>query len=281
MKNFIFLNFISFVLGPVSLVYAQSIVSFKNDLFAHGKVLEQAYGSDFQRIDYDEMRDVNGRDQIPGQQAKKNRVAALKRGSESSVQIGSVDTLVAGNLENFKFGVIFIHGAGGDKSLGFSDWSFGGNFNRLKNLVVKSGGVYISPSANLSPQGATGIAGITQALKAQNPSAKVILICASAGGIICSELSKNANSANLDGMVLLGSAVNINPNSKSSFFSNKKPVVFAHGSRDPIAPWENFYKTFEALEKKGSPTKFYLYNNGNHGNPIRMIDWYQTLNFLL
>ena len=42
--------------------------------------------------------------------------------------------------------IIFIHGRGGDRRLGMNDFSFGGNFNRLKNLANENGGTYYAPS---------------------------------------------------------------------------------------------------------------------------------------
>ena len=41
--------------------------------------------------------------------------------------------------------VIYLHGRNGSRFQGTNDWMFGGNFNRIKNLMMRNGGVYLSP----------------------------------------------------------------------------------------------------------------------------------------
>ena len=38
---------------------------------------------------------------------------------------------------------------------------------------------------------------------------------------------------------------------------------------------------FEKLNKAKYPARFTLFQNGNHGTPIRMIDWRKVLNWIL
>jgi hypothetical protein len=47
-----------------------------------------------------------------------------------------IETGVTGDFARPRFSVIFVHGRGGDQRLGMNDYTFGGNFNRLKNLMV-------------------------------------------------------------------------------------------------------------------------------------------------
>ena len=57
-----------------------------------------------------------------------------------------LETFQVGSLPNAKFAVIFVHGAiDYKKHLGVNDIGFGGNFNFLKNLVLRNEGVYFSP----------------------------------------------------------------------------------------------------------------------------------------
>ncbi len=71
---------ISCVLFPflfLSSVSAETIAPFKDELFSSQTVLETGDGGDFTRIDYDEMRDINGRDSIPERRVK-DRYVSLK-----------------------------------------------------------------------------------------------------------------------------------------------------------------------------------------------------------
>ena len=82
---------------------------------------------------------VNGRDEIPVQKALKKYVETNSKTQPIDRTFkfagGSIVTARVGQTANAKFAVIFIYGAGGSKDLGTNDWTFGGNFNRLKNLA--------------------------------------------------------------------------------------------------------------------------------------------------
>lgn len=276
-KNKFIIKLSIFILIPIFSLEAQ-VVSFKNDLFTN-QVLESR--RQYIRISYDEMRDVNGRDEVPEIKAHSNRVELLPS-YESSKTIKSVSTNIAGSLNNFSFAVVFIHGAGGNKSLGFKDWTFGGNFNRLKNLVVRSGGVYLSPTAQLNSRGASKIGGMLAEVKKSNPRSKLILSCGSKGGFICWNLIQNPKYSELiDGVILLGTAINNDKIPSTDFYLKAKPILFGHGTRDPVMPWQNVLNTSEVLKSNSIPTRFYLFDSGNHGTPIRMIDWKESLNWIL
>ncbi|MGO7778204.1 alpha/beta hydrolase, partial [Rhizobium johnstonii] len=71
---------------------------------------------------------------------------------------------------NAAFTVIFIHGRDGDRRLGANYYSFGGNFNRLKNLVTGNGGVYSSPTVrSFDSSGVAAISGLIRSASAQSP----------------------------------------------------------------------------------------------------------------
>ncbi|MGO6907983.1 alpha/beta hydrolase, partial [Rhizobium ruizarguesonis] len=131
-------------------------------------------------IDYDEMRDINGRDQIPQKRVQQKYVALGIRKTQAdetlSVDGIKLDVTRVGPAGNAAFTVIFIHGRDGDRRLGANDYSFGGNFNRLKNLVAGNGGVYYSPTVkSFDSSGVAAIAGLIRYASAQSPGRPIIL----------------------------------------------------------------------------------------------------------
>ncbi len=270
------------LLGATQAASAQSLNSFKNSEFAHGRVLENRHNRTFQVIDYDEMRDVNGRDEIPVKKALPGRVELLPRASYTTTRISGVSTHQAGSIRNAAFAVIFIHGAGGNKNLGFDDWTFGGNFNRLKNLAVRNNGVYFSPTARLNSSGANRIGKMVKSLHRSNSQMKIVLSCGSAGGTICWNLAKSSEYSNLlSGLIFLGTAVNM-PEGSIPYIDDQKPIIFAHGSKDPVLPWQYLKNSFDEIRSsyRNYPIKYFLYDGGIHGTPIRTFDWRESLNWI-
>lgn len=259
---------------------------FKDDLFSGQIVLSSADGGALQVIDYQELRDINGRDEIPEQRVKRQYVdLAPKRMQELetiSAAGRSIDVGRVGRANGQGFTVIFIHGRGGDRRLGMKDYTFGGNFNRLKNLTVKNGGTYYAPSVKSFDQnGVADIAALIRDAKAKSGEKPVILACASMGSFVCYGISRDASAvADLKGMAILGGA--IDPDfSKSAFIKAKKPIYFTHGSADKVYSADQQAATFRALLKAGVPTRFTLFQNGTHGTPVRMTDWRAVLNWIL
>ena len=183
--------------------------------------------------------------------------------------------------QNAAFTVIFIHGRDGDRRLGANDYSFGGNFNRLKNLVAGNGGVYYSPSVRtFDADGVAAIAGLIRYAGTQSQGRPVILACASMGSQICWGVARDGESVKrLKGMVIMSGVAD--PDfSKTPFYKARLPLWFAHGSRDPVYAAASQQGLFESLYKAKYPTHFTLFRTGNHGTPIRMIDWRRALNWI-
>ncbi|MEN0116666.1 MAG: alpha/beta hydrolase [Agrobacterium cavarae] len=259
---------------------------FKDDLFSSQAVLSTGDGGASQVIDYQELRDINGRDEIPEQRVKRQYVdLAPKRVQEMetmSVDGRSIDVGRVGPANGQAFTVIFIHGRGGDRRLAMKDYTFGGNFNRLKNLAVENGGTYYAPSVKSFDQnGVADIAALIADAKVKSGGKPVILTCASMGSFICYGISRDAAVvANLQGMAILGGAVD--PDfPKSAFIRAKKPVYFTHGSVDKVYSADQQAATFRGLLKAGVPTRFTLFETGTHGTPVRMTDWRAVLNWIL
>lgn len=263
-----------------SISSAQTLSPFKDSAFGHPQVQRSADGGDFQQIYYDEMTHVNGRDEIPVSKALDSRVSVIESRYIRNTRIEGLSTHQVGNLSSADFIVVFIHGAGGNKDLGFDDWSFGGNFNRLKNLALYNNGAYLSPTVNLnSNNAASSVARMISKLKRNNSRAKIVVSCGSAGGAVCWGLASNQSYSDMvSGLIFLGTAVDM-PSLNIPYIKSQKPIVFAHGSRDPVLAWRSLYSSFEQVKTR-THAQYFLYNGGIHGTPIRMIDWRESLNWI-
>ncbi|MBY5651831.1 alpha/beta hydrolase [Rhizobium leguminosarum] len=265
---------------------ADALPPFKDDLFSKQSVLETGDGGAFEVIDYDEMRDINGRDQIPQKRVQQKYVALGIRKAQAdetlSVDGIKLDVTRVGPAQSAAFTVIFIHGRDGDRRLGANDYSFGGNFNRLKNLVASNAGVYYSPTVkSFDSSGVVAIAGLIRYASAQSPGRPIILSCASMGSQVCWGIARDSDSVKrLKGMLVM-SGVTDPDFTRSAFYKAKLPLWFAHGSRDPVYAAANQQALFESLHKAKYPVRFTLFQTGNHGTPIRMIDWRKVLNWIL
>jgi dienelactone hydrolase len=265
---------------------ADLLPAYKDDLFSTQNVLQTGDGGAFDIIDYDEMRDINGRDQIPEKRAKQKYVSlgVRKLQADETLQFDGrrLDVTRVGPAAGAAFTVIFVHGRNGDRRLGANDYTFGGNFNRLKNLVAGNGGVYYSPTVRtFDSEGVAAIAGLIRHVSEQSPGKPVILACASMGSQVCWGIGRDSDSVGrLKGMVIM-SGVTDPDFTRSAFHKAKLPLWVAHGSRDPVYAAADQQALYEKLHKAGYPAHFTLYQTGNHGTPIRMIDWRRALNWLL
>lgn len=276
----------SLAIAPVAA--AELLKPFKDDLFAYPGILREDMGGDYRVVDYDEMRDINGRDDIPERRAGARYVStAVRRVQEDLAlrsDVGVIRHVAVGATENAPFITLYLHGQGGSRKQGVDDFTFGGNFNRLKNLVAAAGGLYLTP--DFTDFGATGkaqVAALLQSYAAKSPGAPLIVACGSAGGAICWGLARDAAiGTRIAGLVLLGSF------SDESFvasaaFRRKTRLFLAQGSRDKVFPVETQEAFFRAVRaaSPGYPVRFARFESGTHGTPIRMIDWRETLNWML
>ena len=74
----------SFILGALAFVCLSASASalqlepYKDDLFAYPGILKTGDGGDFIVVDYNEMRDINGRDQVPARASDRPRRAKTR-----------------------------------------------------------------------------------------------------------------------------------------------------------------------------------------------------------
>nr|WP_195164976.1 alpha/beta hydrolase [Mesorhizobium sp. NBSH29] len=268
--------------------FAVTLVHQKDALFAYAAVLANEDAGSSTIVDYDEMRDVNGRDEIPERRVKNKYVSLGVRRVQKDLTLqtaaGAIRHVAVGQTEGASLIVVYVHGQGGSRKQGVDDFTFGGNFNRVKNLVANSGGLYLSPDfSDFGAGGAAEVASLIMHYADRSPGAEVFVACGSAGGGICYELAKNAEIAKrMGGLLLLGSLWDESYLS-SPAFKRKVPIFFGHGGRDSVfdpASQKAFCQTIRQ-KSAGYPARFVLFDDGSHGTPIRMTDWRETLNWML
>lgn len=266
---------------------AQELKPYKDRLFAYPGILESRDGGHLIVVDYREMRDINGRDQVPEKRVKREYVDLTPRRLESEQSFptpaGDLKFMVVGRPTGARIVTVYVHGRGGDRTQGVNDYSFGGNFNRIKNLMTRNNGVYIAPDGGkLDDTAIERIRTLLYAVHRQIPGARMILACGSAGGVVCHAFAKDEQiAARLAGIALLGSF----PSDDfvgSAAYRDRVPVFIAHGGSDsvlPVAAAEAFYRRLRGTE--GYPVRLVRFETGGHGTPIRMTDWRDMINWML
>jgi hypothetical protein len=268
------------------------LAPFKDEHFAYPRIIKTDYGGDFVMVEFTEERDINGRDEVPLKKAF-DRMVDLSVNDHKQDLLFEFGTnpfryLAVGKAQGgAKVVVIFMHGWHGDRTLAMEDLRFGGNFNRLKNLMVRNDGVYISPDF-------TGFAGLAKnQMKALikhhaevSPGAPIILGCASTSCKITYRLLEDPESAALlSGVVMFGGG-KYEPFLETATFRDPAkwvPFYIGHGSADKTNNWvtlEIFYKAIKKAQP-AYPIKYDLFVGGVHGTPIRMADWRMVLNWMI
>lgn len=265
---------------------AQVVAPYKDRLFAYPATIEQSADGAFSVYAYSEERDLDQRDAVPERRVQDAyvdlSVNRSRRERRLAYEGGAVDLYEIGASSDASFAIIFVHGRGGDRSLGDDDWSFGGNFNRLKNLAVRNGGTYYVPSLpDFGAAGTAAIGALIDHIAGVSPGAPIVLACASMGSILCWKAADGPRAGFLDGLVILGGTTG-GDFAQSQAFDLRVPLYLAHGSEDSVYDWRGQKRFFDAARRTdGSyPVRFALFETGTHGTPIRMIDWRAVLNWI-
>ncbi len=277
-----------FLFISVASVKALELASHKDRLFAYPAVLSSSDGGAYRVVDYQEMRDINARDAVPERRVEGRYISTGVRSAQQELamktEAGTLRFFAVGKTRGASAIVIYLHGQGGNRRQGVNDFTFGGNFNRIKNLMVRSGGLYLSPDvADFEARGKQQIAALISHYAAASPGAPVFVACGSMGGVQCWWLAEDETMVDrLGGLLLLGSLWH-EAFLKSPAFAARVPVFFGHGSNDRVFPVERqeaFFRKIRA-SAKGYPARFVRFETGTHGTPIRMTDWRETLNWML
>ncbi|OBQ84145.1 alpha/beta fold hydrolase [Mesorhizobium sp. WSM3873] len=265
-----------------------SLKPFKDELFAYPATLSSGDNGAYTVLDYREMRDINQRDEVPERRVHAQYIDPGVRKMQQDLMlktdVGDVRHVAVGKTQGAAIIVLYLHGQGGSRKQGVDDFTFGGNFNRLKNLMAENGGLYLSPDfPDFGDKGAAQVAALIDHYAETSPGAKIFVACGSMGGILCWKLADRKDTgARVSGLLLLGSLWD-QSFLTSPAFKRRVPVFFGQGSRDvvfQVEKQETFFRSILA-KSKSYPTRFVRFETGTHGTPIRMVDWRGTLNWML
>ncbi|MBN9217779.1 MAG: alpha/beta hydrolase [Mesorhizobium sp.] len=278
----------TFALCATGRANALELKPFKDDLFAYPAALSSDSNGAYTVLDYHEMRDINQRDEVPEKRVRAQYTDTGVRKVQQDLLLktdaGDVRHVAVGKTEGAAIIVLYLHGQGGSRKQGVDDFTFGGNFNRIKNLMAANGGLYISPDfPDFGDKGAAQVAALIDHYAEQSPGAKIFVACGSMGGALCWKLAgRKDTGGRINGLLLLGSLWD-QSFLTSPAFKRRVPVFFGQGSHDvvfPVANQEAFFRSITA-KSKTYPTRFVRFETGTHGTPIRMVDWRGTLNWML
>jgi hypothetical protein len=264
---------------------ALALRPFKDDLFAYPGILASEDGGTYIVVDYQELRDINARDEVPERRVRRNYVSTGVRSVQQDLalraDVGTIRHYAVGRTTGAAFIVAYLHGQGGSRRQGVDDFTFGGNFNRIKNLAAANGGLYLSPDfPDFGDGGESQIAALLTHYADASPGAPIVVACGSMGGSLCWRLARNgAIAPRLAGLLLLGSLWD-DDFLKSPAYKRRIPVFFGQGSNDTVFPIGTQEAFFRRVAAKGYPARFVRFESGTHGTPIRMTDWRDTLNWI-
>lgn len=262
----------------------------KDPLFQYPGILEQRFGGDFVRVDYLKGRDIWVRDEIPERRVKSKyvrRVGFQQKNLSFSAKGRKHDYFAVGKRKGARLIVIYLHGRNGSRHQGVNDYTFGGNFNRIKNLMVKNGGLYLAPDfTDFGAAGAQDIKALIAQVRVDNPAAPVMVACGSMGGYLCWRLAKDpAIAPLLGGLLLFGSLYDEGYFGSLGARARAKPlpIYMGHGTWDEVFNWQEREAFFRRVKARNTayPIRLALFDTGTHGTPIRMTDWRLTLNWML
>jgi hypothetical protein len=288
----------SLVLGVAALAIAAGIADaaafrlapWKDDLFKYPALLSSKDDGAYVVVDYNQKRDLDERDIVPEKETRPEYVDLSVKKVEQDMTLTDGATRVqfigVGKVQGkAKIVVIYIHGRNGNRFQGANDGMFGGNFNRIKNLMVRNGGVYLSPGLpNLGAPGARQVKALVRQYAESSPGAPIFIACGSLGGQVCWALARDPEVAPLLGGLLLMGSTHDDGFLKSAAFKNRQfPIYLGHGSHDIILNWKGQAAFYEKIKKAAPdyPVRFALFETGSHGTPIRMTDWRMQLNWML
>lgn len=276
----------SFLLPVLSSASALTLKPFKDDLFAYPGLLAEEDGGARLVVDYREQRDINQRDEVPERRVKADYVRLSVRSAQKDLSLktgsGEIRHFVVGKADGASAIVVYLHGQGGSRRQGVDDFTFGGNFNRIKNLMWENGGLYLSPDfSEFGPKGVAEVAALLDHYASRSPGAPIFAACGSMGGAICWGLADDPSiSKKLTGLLLLGSFTS-DDFAGSAAFKRKVPLYLGQGSKDTVFPVETQEAMYRKLRGGGYPVRLVRFETGTHGTPIRMTDWRDILNWML
>ena len=268
------------------------LAPFKDELFAYQVILDSAYDGAYREVEYNRPRDLYARDTVRGERVDPKYVSLIPDAAvaDLSVKLGrrTIRYYAVGKVDGgARAIVVFVHGLGTSRDTGINDWIHGGNFNRIKNLMMLNDGVYLSPSfANYRSDGTAEIRDLVLFTAAQSPDAPVFLACGSMGAKICWRLVRDDAVRPLLGGLLLFDPVMGRDDMQFAAgldAASRFPILITGSREDRVVGWKSQRDLFFAMKKAvpDYPIHYVLFSAGTHGLSFRMTDWRETLNWML
>jgi len=286
-----FLLFVPPVFAQTSQPAPYRLAPYKDELFAYQRVLESDLDGAYRVVEYDRPRDLYARDVERGTRVDPKYVSLETEAVESDLVFRegrlSVRHIAVGRREGAKAIVLFVHGRGANRHSGADDWIHGGNFNRIKNLMMRNDGLYLSTDfSNFGDKGTREVRALLLDYAKLSPGAPVFLACGSWGGRICWRLFRDPAIAPLLGGFILFDAA-----TPESFIAEaartpperRIPIQISTSAEDRVMGWRSQRRFLSALKARvpDYPARLVHFSAGTHGLSLRMTDWRETVNWML
>src|SRR5262249_33731485 len=148
---------------------------------------------------------------------------------------------------------VFVHGTGTSYQTGINDWIHGGNFNRIQNLMMRNGGLYLSPSfSDFKERGTAEVKALILDQASRSPGAPVVVACGSAAGNICWHLLYDPQVGPLlGGLIFFDAAMNDGYVKTAAKLdkAHRVPIHISSSREDTIMGWKSqraFYRKMKA-----------------------------------
>jgi hypothetical protein len=268
------------------------LAPFKDDLFAYPAILETAHDGDLRIVEYDRERDLLRRDIVERLKVDPRYVSLDTQAAEADLTLAldgrPIRHVAVGRTDGpVRAIVIFLHGRGTDRTAGASDWIHGGNFNRIKNLMMRNDGLYVSPDfADFGRRGAADVKALLLHYSGLSPGAPVFLGCASWGGRLCWRLLDDPEAAaRIAGLIFFDSALDWSGLTRlAGLPADRRPAIHvSNNAGDGVMGHKEQLATFRRFKAAAPdyPVRMTLFSDGYHGSSLRMTDWRETLNWML
>jgi hypothetical protein len=268
------------------------LAPYKDELFAYPSIVESGFGGDLISVPFDYDRDVLARDEKPDERTRPDYVSLELLGEPSKLVLRrsgeTVRYVGVGRTDgNAAVVVIFLHGLGATHHDAMNDWRSGGNLNRIKNLMVRNGGAYLSIDYSGSRNRAKReVAALVDAYAENSPGAPIILACASMGARTCWDLAADESMApRISGMLMIAAVgrSNLAASLAARPPAGRIPIYIAHGNSDSRVSERPHIRLFNDIKAKAAdyPIRLVIFDDGIHRTPLRMVDWRLAINWMI
>jgi len=262
---------------------------YKNDLFKYQwGVLKSEFNGDIKLIDYSVFRDIEERDVVDVVKVYEKYTEKIPQNFKILKKYKSDNwekkywEIKNANLldDEIKIITIYFYWYNWNIDQWVNNETFWGNFNRIQNLMIKNNWIYISTEfTNFSNQWVKDISVLLNDLKLKYKNADILLSAGSSGWtLIWNILKQESLKSIIKWVILIGSVVDNN------YLVNENiPIYIWHWTKDKNLPYTGKYTFYNEIknQKQNYPIKIEFFDWWLHWTPLRMIDWYLTINWIL